>query len=130
MDTKSWVAAGAASVLGLGALATGAVTVANAIPLYDASTATNVPPISTVVVDAKAFSGTGDLRFWVPQSTLSTSPAEPTPSPVSPSPASPASPAPAPTVQQAPAPAPQPVGPAPTASADSPDSPDSVDSVD
>ncbi|MFN3707101.1 hypothetical protein [Microcella sp.] len=132
MDTKSWIAAGAASVLGLGALASGALTVANAMPLYDVSTATDVPPITTVAADAKAFSGTGDVRFWVQQSTVTPTPTAPTPSAATPSPASSAAPAPAPapTVQQAPAPAPQPVAPAPTGSVDSPDSPDSVDSVD
>ncbi|BAU31919.1 putative uncharacterized protein [Microcella alkaliphila] len=127
MDKKSWIAAGAASALGLGALASGALTVANAMPLYDASTATDVPPITTVASEAKAFTGTGDVRFWVQQSTVTPTPTAVTPSPATPSPASSAAPAPAPTVQQAPAPAPQPVAPAPAGSVDSPDSPDSPD---
>lgn len=129
MDKKSWIAAGAASALGLGALASGALTVANAMPLYDASTATDVPPITTVAADAKAFTGTGDVRFWVQQSTVTPTPTAVTPSPLTPSPASSAAPAPAPTVQQAPAPPPQPVSPAPTGSPSS-YSPPSADSPD
>lgn len=130
MDTKSWIAVGATSALGLGVLASGAISVANAMPLYDMSQATDVPPISTVTVEPKAFTGTGDVRFWVVQSTASaTIDSAATPSPVTPTPTavSPASPVPAPTVQQAPAPQPQPVAPAPVGSVDSPDSPDSVD---
>lgn len=136
MNTKSWIAVGATSALGLGVLASGAISVANAMPLYDMSQATEVPPISTVTVDGKAFTGTGDVRFWVVQSTASATldsaatqtPVSPTASPAAPTPtpASPASPVPAPTVQQAPAPQPQPVAPAPVGSADSADSADSA----
>lgn len=139
MNTKSWIAVGATSALGLGVLASGAISVANAMPLYDMSQATEVPPISTVTSDTKAFTGTGDVRFWVVQSTASATidsaaaptPASPTATPAAPTPTpvTPASPVPAPTVQQAPAPQPQPVAPMP-GSADSADSADSVDSVD
>ena len=137
MNTKSWIAVGATSALGLGVLASGAISVANAMPLYDMSQATEVPPISTVTVDGNAFTGTGDVRFWVVQSTASATldsaatatPVSPTASPAAPTPVSPASPVPAPTVQQAPAAPPQLATPAPSSgdSADSPDSPDSVD---
>lgn len=124
MNTKGWIAAGAASALGLGVIASGALTVANAMPLYDTSMATNVPPISTAVAESKAFAGNGDVRFTVVPSTVMPTPTAatvltpttPTPT-VASAPAVAPAPAPAPTVQQAPAPAPQPVAPAP---ADSP----------
>lgn len=136
MKTTGWIAAGAASALGLGVLASAALTAANAMPLVDNATATDVPPISTAVGDAKAFAGNGDVRFWVASSTpvvsATASPSDPAvATTLTPSPPSAVAPAPAPTVQPAPAPAPQPVAPAP-APADSVSAPSaaSVVSVD
>lgn len=118
MNTKSWIAVGATSALGLGVLASGAISVANAMPLYDMSQATEVPPISTVTSDAKAFTGTGDVRFWVVQSTATQSPEAPTvPTPTTP--ATPVTPVTPPSVQQAPAPQPQPVAPSQPVAPDS-----------
>jgi hypothetical protein len=113
-----WIAVSAASALGLGIIATGAVGVANAIPLVDSTTAASVPPISTVPVelqgDVKSWSGTGDVTFSVPSSTPDvSSTVAPTAEPTTP-------------VQQAPAPAPRPVAP----DSVSPASPASVDSAD
>ncbi|RZS59312.1 hypothetical protein EV141_0532 [Microcella putealis] len=116
MKTTGWIAAGAASALGLGVLASAALTAANAMPLVDNATATDVPPISTAVGDAKAFAGNGDVRFWVASSTpvvsVTASASDPAvATTLTPSPPSAVAPAPAPTVQPAPAPAPQPVAP-------------------
>lgn len=119
-QTPRWVALTAVSALGLGALAGGAVGVANAMPLVDSVTASDVPPITTVAnggaptaqLDVKA-----NGRFTVPgsagASTTATQPASVTP-------------APPPAVQPAPAPPAQPVAPNPASSV----SPPSVDSVD
>lgn len=46
--TPRWITISAASALGLGIMATGAVGVANAMPLVDSTTTAAVPPISTV----------------------------------------------------------------------------------
>lgn len=113
MNKTGWIAVGAASALGLGVVASAALTAANAMPLTDVSTATSVPPISTAVADTKAFAGNGDVRFWVVSSTPVVS-VTPTPTPattMTPTPASP--PAPVQTAQPAPAPVPQPAAPAP-----------------
>ena len=113
MNKTGWIAVGAASALGLGVVASAALTAANAMPLTDVSTATSVPPISTAVADTKAFAGNGDVRFWVASSTPVVS-VTPTPTPattMTPTPASP--PAPVQTAQPAPAPVPQPVSPQP-----------------
>ena len=113
MNKTGWIAVGAASALGLGVVASAALTAANAMPLTDVSTATSVPPISTAVADTKAFAGNGDVRFWVASSTPVVS-VTPTPTPattMTPTPASP--PAPVQTAQPAPAPVPQPVSPPP-----------------
>lgn len=123
MNKTGWIAVGAASALGLGVVASAALTAANAMPLTDVSTATSVPPISTAVADTKAFAGNGDVRFWVASSTPVVS-VTPTPTPattMTPTPASP--PAPVQTAQPAPAPVPAPVGPLP--GGDSPSAPDS-----
>ncbi len=112
-----WISISAASALGLGIVAAGAVGVANALPLVDSTTQAHVPPISTVpggsLSDVKGSAGSGDVTFPVPVSTTAPSTIEPAP------------PQPAP-VQQAPAPQPQPVSPDSVSAA----SPASVDSVD
>lgn len=119
-----WFTVSAASVLGLGVLASGAAGIANAMPLTDASTASDVPPISTVPVDAKSFLGFPSLS---PFPFSRSGPAEPgdqgSTAASSPS---------AVEITQAPAPAPQPVRPAPTASESplTPPSPASIDSDD
>ncbi|MDO9591208.1 MAG: hypothetical protein Q7J04_08715 [Microcella sp.] len=115
-----WIAISAASVLGLGVLATGAVGVAQAMPLVDSTTTAAVPPISTVPGDVKGSNGlidSSELTFPVPSST--------------PDAATAASPSLAPSVQPAPVqPAPaapaQPVSPN-SVSVASPDSADSAD---
>lgn len=110
---RRWVAATAASVLGIGVLATSAIGVANAMPLVESTRVADVPPITTTPGDQKggpaALPGTGS-------STLA-----PTSSPA-PSTAPVASPS------VAPAPSPQTVAPRPsvTASVASPVSPVSV----
>lgn len=111
MDAKNWIAIGAASALGLGVMAAGAVSTASALPLIAGATNLEVPGI-TVTDDVK---GTGaDLDFSVssdsivspdptsspsPEPTASDSPVSPASvasvaSPITPpSPVSPASPA-------------------------------------
>ncbi len=106
-----WISISAASALGLGMLATGAVGLANAIPLVDSSTTAEVPPISTVPASATDdVKGSGDVTFPVPAS--------------SPDVSSSATP---PAVQ--PAPEPQPIAPVAPDSV-SAASPSSVDSAD
>lgn len=101
-----WIAITAASALGLGALASGAVGVANALPLVDSMTTAEVPPISTVPGEVKGSGRYASLGG-----------------------ASSAEPASAVTVVPAPAPPAQPVAP-PVASSVSPPSPVSIDSAD
>lgn len=108
-----WISVSAISVLGIGIVATGAVGVANAMPLVDSTTTAAVPPISTVPAtalgDVKGWGGSQDLTFSVPASSPAvTSTVEPAPA------------------QPAPAPPPQPVSPDSVSAA----SPASVDSVD
>ncbi len=111
-----WITISAASALGLGMLASGAVGVANAIPLVDSSTTAEVPPISNLPASATDdVKGSGDASFPVPASSPEVSSSA------------------APPAMQ-PAPAPQPVAPQPVAPV-APDSvsvasPDSIDSVD
>lgn len=109
-SAKRWIAVSAVSALGIGMLATGAMGVANAIPLVDSTTMSEVPPISTVPGESKGGPGAGVVPFPVPTSAA------------------------APSVTDAPAPAPQPVAPQPAAPTDdsvaSPDSPDSPASID
>lgn len=95
---RRWVAATAASVLGIGVLATSAIGIANAMPLVESTRVAGVPPISTVPGDVKA--GPASV-----------------PNAETPAPDAPADPAPAPAAPAAPAPAPQPVAPAPTTDA-------------
>lgn len=52
--TRRWIATSAASVLGIGVLATGAVGVAQAMPLVDTTSSAGVDPISTVTAPGKA----------------------------------------------------------------------------
>lgn len=125
--SKNWIAAGTASVLGIGVIAGGAIGVASAMPLVDSSSAAAVPPLSSSSGEDVKQVG-GDVSFEVVPST-------PAPTPTT-SPAPSASDAPAP---EAPAPAPQPVQPAPAPApapiqppteVDSPDSGYSVPSAD
>lgn len=94
-----WIAVSAVSALGIGMLATSAIGVANALPLVDSSTASAVPPISTVPGDVNGSVGAGGITFPVP--TSSADPASvveqvsaPTPQPVVPQPVAPLPPAP------------------------------------
>ncbi|UYN84588.1 MAG: hypothetical protein KIT89_05275 [Microcella sp.] len=107
-----WIAITAASALGIGALASGAVGIANAVPLVDSMTTAEVPPISTVPGELK-----GSGRYVTLDGESSVEPGQPT------------EPASAPTVVPAPAPPAQPVAPQPASSV-SPPSPASVDSAD
>lgn len=109
-----WITISAASALGLGIFAAGAVGVANAIPLVDSTTQAEVPPISTVpgnsLTDVKGSAGPGDVTSLIPAGSSSAPPSVVAPAPP----------------QQAPAPAPQPVSPESVSVA----SPASVDSAD
>ena len=63
MDSKNWIAIGAASVLGLGVAAGGAASIANAIPLIENATGLSVPGIGTVTDgDLWYNSSTGKFR--------------------------------------------------------------------
>lgn len=80
-EKRRWIALSAASVLGIGVLATGAVGVANAMPLVDTTTSAGVEPISTVAAPGKAsgMSSEGALREPLPTSTAQpVTPATPT----------------------------------------------------
>lgn len=99
MEQNGWIALGAASALGLGLLAGGAVTAATAMPLTDASTSVDVAPISNARADAKYFAGWAEDRISVPGSspTPTSSPtAEPNPTASAAEPTPPAVPQPAP----------------------------------
>ena len=98
---RGWLAIGATSVLGLGLLATSAVSIAGAMPLVDSTTESSVPPITTLSLEEGKGVGGGDSSGEM----LASAATAPTPSPASP-----------PAVEQAPAPAPQPVAPAPAGS--------------
>lgn len=98
MEAKNWIAIGAASALGLGVMAAGAVTTASALPLVAGATNLNVPGITVGETgdDAKGNS----LVFSVSSDSILTpdpsSSPSPSPSPTnsidsSPSPVSPAS---------------------------------------
>jgi len=104
---------GATSLVGMGILATSAVSVAGAMPLVESTTQSSVPPITTMTLDeVKGLSASIEMTE-APESAAAT-----------PTPASP------PDVERAPAPAPQPVAPAVSVSAALPDSPDSPGSPD
>ncbi len=117
-----WISISAASALGLGIMATGAVGIANAMPLVDSTTTATVPPISTVpgngLSDVKGAGGTGVTSDPVP-SPNATSSADPTTSATE----TPGTSATTPSVQ---APSAQPVAPN-TVSVVTPASVDSVD---
>lgn len=118
MEAKNWIAIGAASALGLGVMAAGAVTTANALPLVAGATNVDVPGITVgETVDTK---GNALLFSVSSDSIMSPSPAS-TPSPVSS--ASPDSPFSAASIS-----APSPVSPPSPPSPASPASPASVDS--
>ncbi|MBA4247149.1 MAG: hypothetical protein C0444_02490 [Microbacterium sp.] len=109
-STPSWIAVSAISALSLGVIASGAIGVAQAMPLVDSTTTAEVPPISTVPDDGKG--GTGSDGVIIPTPS-------PTGSPVLSS---------APGVDPTTIPAPQPVAPRPAATpTDSVPSPMSVD---
>ena len=103
MDAKNWIAIGAASALGLGVMAAGAVSTASALPLVAGVTNLEVPGI-TVTDDSKGSASEIDFSVTTnsvvgpddtasPNPTSSASP-DSSPSPVTPpSPVSPASPA-------------------------------------
>lgn len=114
-NARRWVAATAASVLGIGVIATSAIGVANAMPLVESTQVADVPPITTVPGDQKgspaALLGAGSLG--------ASASGAPSPAPTDS----------APTGSSTVAPAPQPVAPQPavTDSAASVPSPASVD---
>lgn len=90
---KHWIAVSAISALGVGLLASGAIGVANAMPLVDSTTTAEVPPISTLPGDVKGSADSGDVTFPVPSS--SSAPASSTavePAPAAPQPVAPAPP--------------------------------------
>lgn len=134
MQKKTWIAVGAASALGLGVIAGGAVASANEMGLT--SDDTRVPGLSNVD-DRSGERGSADVTFGVtsdsivtPSPATSASPITPV-SPVSPvTPVTPASPVSVPSAVAPPAPAPAPAAPAPAPapvdSAPSPASPASV----
>ena len=83
MDAKNWIAIGAASALGLGVMAAGAVSTASALPLIAGATNLEVPGI-TVPSDVKGTASTLDFSVTsesivTPEPSSSPSP-EPTPS--------------------------------------------------
>ena len=88
-----WISISAASALGLGIVAAGAVGVANALPLVDSTTQAQVPPISTVPGDSlSAAPSTSAAPSAVEPAPPQPAPA-PQPQPVTPDSVSPASPA-------------------------------------
>lgn len=123
MEQNGWIALGAASALGLGLLAGGAVTAATAMPLVDTSTSVDIAGISDVRADAKYFAGADEGRVTLPGSSPAPS-GSPSASPT----ASPAEPTPAPTATQAAVPQPAPAAPIPVTSPPSPVTPDDDDS--
>ncbi|MEN9620655.1 MAG: hypothetical protein RL499_848 [Actinomycetota bacterium] len=120
MNGKNWIAVGAASALGLGVMAGGAASVANAMPLIENATGLSVPGIGTVNDDVERI----ELDFRVDSDSIS-SPAS-TSSPATPSPASPVS-ADSPVTPQTPA---SPLSPASVDTPPTPASPASVDTPD
>jgi hypothetical protein len=133
MDTKNWIAVGAAGALSLGVAAGGAASIANAMPLIENVSGLSVPGLTTVTDDN---GGSADLDFTVESDSIvspTSSPSPATPSPVSAqtpasplSPASPISPA-SPASPLSPASVDTPPTPATPASIPSPASPASID---
>lgn len=111
MDAKNWIAIGAASALGLGVMAAGAVSTASALPLIAGSTNLSVPAIS-VGDDAKGTAST--LDFSVSSDSIVTPDPSSSPSP-SPEPAASDSPI-SPASAASPLTPPSPVSPASPAS--------------
>lgn len=93
----SWITISALSALSLGAIASGAIGVAQAMPLVNSTTTAEVPPISTTPVGGKEGIGTDGVA----QPTVTSSPA----------------PASTPGVDPVSIPSPQPVAPRPAATA-------------
>lgn len=124
MEAKSWIAIGAASALGLGVMAAGAVTTANALPLVAGVTNLDVPGITVGESDDDS---KGNALVFAVSSDSIVSP-DPTSSP-SPSPTSSvdSSPSPVSPVSAASPVTPSPVSPASPASVDSPASVGSSD---
>ena len=83
---RRWVAATAASVLGIGVIATSAIGVANAMPLVESSRVADVPPITTVPGDQKGAPAAVPGGGTTPGPSASVGPA-PAPQPVAPRPA-------------------------------------------
>jgi hypothetical protein len=126
MDAKNWIAIGAASALGLGVMAAGAVSTASALPLVAGVTNLEVPGI-TVTDDSKGSASEIDFSVTTNSVVGPDDSASPTPSSssnpddsASPSPSSSSSPDSSPS----PVTAPSPVSPASPASVDSPDDSD------
>lgn len=132
MDTKNWIAVGAAGALSLGVAAGGAASVANAMPLIETVSGLTVPGLTVVTDD----DGTADLDFVVESDSIVSPTSSPSPvspvsaqSPISPvSAQSPASPV---SVQTPPSPVsiPSPASPASPVSAQTPPSPASPASI-
>lgn len=118
MDTKNWIAVGAAGALSLGVAAGGAASIANAMPLIENVSGLSVPGLTTVTDDD---GGSADLDFTVESDSI-VSPTS-SPSPATPSPVSAQTPA-SPVSAQSPA---SPLSPASPISPASPLSPASVD---
>lgn len=126
MQKKTWIAVGAASALGLGVIAGGAVATANEMDLT--SDDTRLPGLSSTD-DVSSGSGSADVTFDVTSDSIATPSPATTASPVSPiSPATPVSPASVGSPVSAPSPA-SPATPASPVSVASPVSPASVASV-
>lgn len=127
MDAKNWLAVGAAGALGLGVMAAGAVSTANAIPLVAGATNLEVPGITLPGDDVK---GTVPLDFTVTSDSIVTPEPSSSPSPSSSS-APTASPDPSatPSVMSATSAVtpPSPVSPVSPVSLPSPVSPASID---
>lgn len=83
---RRWVAATAASVLGIGVIATSAIGVANAMPLVESTRVADVPPITTVPGDQKGAPAAVPGGGTTPGLSASVGPA-PAPQPVAPRPA-------------------------------------------
>jgi hypothetical protein len=120
MDAKNWIAIGAASALGLGVLAAGAVSTASALPLVAGVTNLEVPGI-TVSDDSKGIASEIDFSVTTNSVVGPDDSASPAPSSSS-SPDDSASPS--PSSSSSPDSSPSPVSPASPASVDSPDDSD------
>lgn len=127
MDAKNWITIGAASALGLGVMAAGAVSTASALPLVAGVTNLEVPGITVTDDDTKGTASEIDFSVITNSVVGPDDTASPTPSSsatpddsASPSPSSSSSPDDSPS----PVTPPSPVSPASPASVDSPDDSD------